>query len=272
VSFLVFLNGATIMTTPTDRSLRVAEQAGFAGIEARAERLLADDAELRAAANALRNGSVWSLNGVRISLHPDGGLDASQLTADLGPRLRICAALRPPYLLAVPPRMAGLSPAQALPGIRAGLTLARDQAAAQGVKIAFEFLGFADCPINTPALASGAVAGLDGVDLVLDSCHWHASGSRPLDELPADRIVMVHLNDAPAKPPREIEDADRVLPLEGVIKLAELVRELKLLGFSGPWSLETFNPAYWQQDPLEIATRGRAALDRLFAQAGAASG
>jgi 2-keto-myo-inositol isomerase len=168
--------------------------------------------------------------------------------------------------------MAGLSPAHALPGIRSGLALARDQAAAHGVKIAFEFLGFADCPINTPALASGAVAGLDRIDLVLDSCHWHASGSRPLDELPTDRLAMVHLNDAPPKPPREIEDADRVLPLEGVIRLPELVKELTRLGYAGPWSLETFNPAYWNEDPFEVAKRGRAALDRLFIQAGVDAG
>jgi sugar phosphate isomerase/epimerase len=271
VSSAVFLNGATVMTTPTDRSLRVARQAGFAGIEARAERLLVDDHEVRVAASVARDGEVWSLNGVRVSLHADGALDQGTLLAELAPRLRICSLLRAPYLLAVPPRLAGLSPARALPGIRNGLALARDLAAPQGVRLAFEFLGFADCPINSPALAAGAVAGLEGVDLVLDSCHWHASGSRPLAELPGDRIVMVHLNDAPPKPPREIEDADRLLPLEGVIRLPELVRELTRLGYGGPWSLETFNPGYWEQDALEIAKRGRTAVDRLFAKAGLAA-
>ncbi|TMD09828.1 MAG: sugar phosphate isomerase/epimerase [Chloroflexi bacterium] len=268
----VFLNGATIMTTATDRSLRVARQAGFAGIEARAERLLGSPDEVRTAAKAVRDGEVWSLNGVRLSLHPDGAIDAPTLRADLGPRLRITRELRASYLLAVPPRIAGLSPQQALAGIEAGLVLARDLAAEQRVKVAFEFLGFADCPINSPALAAEVVAGVEGVDLVLDSCHWHASGSRSLDELPIQRLAMVHLNDAPAKPPRELEDADRVLPLEGVIALPELVRDLTRLGFRGPWSLETFNPAYWEQGPLEIARRGRAALDRLFAQAGLESG
>jgi len=263
----IFLNGATVMTTPTDRSLVVARQAGFAGIEARAERLLGSPDEARTAAKAVRDGEVWSLNGVRLSLHPDGTLDAGTLRADLGPRLRITRELRAPYLLAVPPRIAGLSPEQALAGIRAGLVLARDLAAEQRVKVAFEFLGFADCPINSPALAAQAVAGIDGVDLVLDSCHWHASGSRPLEELPIQRLAMVHLNDAPAKPPREIEDADRLLPLEGVIRLPELVRGLAQHGYAGPFSLETFNPGYWERNPLEVARQGRAALDRLFAEA-----
>lgn len=252
------------MTTPTARSLLVARQAGFAGIEARAERLLVSDDEVRAVAKTVRDGEVWSLNGVRLALLPDGALDAATLTADLGPRLRIIRHVRASYLLAVPPRMPGLPSTKALPGIRAGLRVARDLAAAQGVRVAFEFLGFADCPINSPALAAEAVAGLDDVDLVLDSCHWHASGSRPLDELPSQRIVMVHLNDAPAKPPREIEDADRVLPLEGVIRLPDLVRDLRRHGYAGPWSLETFNPRYWERDPVEIARLGRAAIDRLL--------
>jgi 2-keto-myo-inositol isomerase len=268
----VFLNGATIMTTPTVRSLEVARQAGFAGIEARAERLLVSEDEVRTAAKAVREGEVWSLNGVRLSLQPDGTLDAPTLRADLSPRLRVTRELRAPYLLAVPPRIAGLSPPQALPGIRAGLVLARDLASQQRIKVAFEFLGFADCPINSPAMAAEAVAGIDGVDLVLDSCHWHASGSRPLEELPVQRLAMIHLNDAPAKPPREIEDSDRVLPLEGVIRLPELVRDLTRHGYAGPWSLETFNPGYWERDPLEVASQGRSALDRLFALAGVASG
>ena len=76
MSRALFLNGATVMTTPTPRQLEVARAAGYQGIEARAERLLA-----------------------------------------------------------------------------------------------FEFLGFGDCPINTPALAAETVLGVDGVDLALDSCH-----------------------------------------------------------------------------------------------------
>jgi sugar phosphate isomerase/epimerase len=132
------------------------------------------------------------------------------------------------------------------------------------VRIAFELLGFFDCPIRTPDAAADAVDGVDGVYLVLDSCHWHASGSASLEAYPVERLAMVHLNDAPAKEPARIEDADRVLPGDGVIALPRLVVELRAPGFGGPWSLETFNPAYWEADPLEIARRGRAALERLL--------
>ena len=256
----VYLNGATLMTTPTQRVLEIARDTGYAGIEARAERLLSDSAEVRATAEVARPGDVLTLNGVALTVRADGRMDRQLLEADLGLRLRICGDLGSPYLLAIPPRARGLATGNAIPGTRDALELARDRADAMGIQIAFEFLGFADCPINTPAIAAETVEGIDAIDLVLDSCHWHASGSQPLAGYPVDRIVLVHLNDAPNKPPREIEDADRVLPGEGVIRLADLVRDLGARGYAGPWSLETFNPGYWNEDPADVARRGLMAV------------
>lgn len=252
------------MTTPTPLQLEVARAAGFAGIEARAERLLADPAEVAATTSAVRPGEVWSLNGVRIGLSEDGTLDRETLESDLSARLEICRAIGSAYLLAVPPRLAGLDEAAALPGMREGLQRARDRAEEYEVRVAFEFLGFFDCPIGTVQAAAAAVDGVEAVDLVLDSCHWHASGAGSLDPFQVERVAMVHLNDAPAKPPREIEDADRVLPGEGVIRLGELLAALRARGYQGPWSLETFNAGYWEEDPASVAGRGWTALDRLF--------
>lgn len=259
-----YLNGATIMTTPTPLQLEVARDSGFSGIEARAERLLEDPSEADATSRVVRPGEVWSLNGVRIGLGADGRLERETFQADLGARLEICRAIGAAYLLVVPPRVAGLGQAAALPGIREGLALARDRAVADGVKVAFEFLGFFDCPIGTPQAAAAAVNDLEDVDLVLDSCHWHASGAGSIDGFPVERVAMVHLNDAPAKPPREIEDADRVLPGDGVIALQRLLSALRGRGYTGPWSLETFNPRYWTEDPASVVHRGWAALDGLL--------
>lgn len=260
----IHLNGATIMTTPTDQHFRIARAAGYAGVEVRAERLLAAPRELRAAAAIVEPGEVWSLNGIQFQLLADGTLDRARLAVEIAPRLEICRALGAGYLLAVPPRTSGVDRGTAIVAMRDGLVIARDRAAGIGVRVAFEFLGFGDCPIDTPALAGEVVAEVPDVELVLDSCHWHASGSGSLDALPVERIAMVHLNDAPAKPPREIEDADRLLPGEGIIRLAELVAVLRDRGYHGPWSLETFNPRYWSKDPLRVARDGKAALDRIL--------
>jgi 2-keto-myo-inositol isomerase len=260
----IYLNGATVMTTRTPRSLEIARETGYAGIEARTERLLNDGAEVRATAGIIRPRDALTLNGVALTVQADGRMDRRLIEDDLRPRLRICQDLGAPYLLAIPPRAPGLETRRAIPGTRDALELARERADRMGIRIAFEFLGFGDCPINSPAIATETVDRLDGIDLVLDSCHWHASGAQPLDGYPIDRLALVHLNDAPAKPPREIEDADRVLPGDGVINLKALIKELRAGQYAGPWSLETFNPTYWTQDPEEIARRGRAAIEALL--------
>ncbi|HEX9095653.1 MAG TPA: sugar phosphate isomerase/epimerase [Candidatus Dormibacteraeota bacterium] len=262
----IYLNGATVMTTPTQRSLEIARETGYAGIEARTERLLEDASEVRASAGMARPKEVFTLNGVALTVRADGRMDRRLIEDDLRPRLQICQDLGAPYLLAIPPRAPGLETRRAIPGTRDALELARDRADRLGIRIAFEFLGFGDCPINTPAITTATVDGIDGIELVLDSCHWHASGAQPLDGYPIDRLALVHLNDAPAKPPREIEDADRVFPGEGVIKLEVLMQELRTGTYTGPWSLETFNPGYWPEDPVEIARRGHAAIDALLAR------
>lgn len=259
----IHLNGATIMTTTTDRHVEIARATGFDGVEVRAERLLDEPDELARAARLVEPGEVWSLNGIQVQIDEMGRLDRDRLAAELRPRLEICAVLGAAYLLVVPPRRPGLSSDRALPAMRDGLAIAAEAAAAREVRVAFEFLGFGDCPIDTPALAADVVAGVPGADLVLDSCHWHASGSGPLDVLPIERVAMVHLNDAPAKPPREIEDADRLLPGRGVIRLRELVAGLRNRGYRGPWSLETFSPGYWSLDPEAVARDGRTAVGDL---------
>jgi 2-keto-myo-inositol isomerase len=256
----IYLNGATVMTTPTARSLELARATGYAGIEARTERLLEDAAEVRATAGIVQPGDVLTLNGVALTVQADGRMNRRLIEDDLKPRLQICQALGAPLLLAIPPRAPGLATRRAIPGTRDALEMARDRADRVGIRIAFEFLGFGDCPINSPAIATETVDGIEGIDLVLDSCHWHASGSQPLDGFPVDRLALVHLNDAPAKPPRELEDGDRVLPGEGVINLKALMQQLQAGKYAGPWSLETFNPGYWKQDPEEIARRGYAAI------------
>lgn len=262
----IYLNGATLMTTSTDRLVAIGRETGYAGIEARAERLLKDTSEVRATAHLVRPAEVFTLNGVALTVRADGRMDRRLIEDDLQPRLQICDDLGSPYLLAIPPRAPGLETRRAIPGTRDALELACERADARGIRIAFEFLGFADCPINSPALAAETVDGIEGFDLVLDSCHWHASGSQPLDSYPVKRIALVHLNDAPDKPPRQIEDEDRVLPGEGVIALGTLIDELKARKYAGPWSLETFNPGYWKEDPQAVARRGFAAVTKLCSE------
>ena len=131
----IYLNGATLMTTPTQRLLEIARETGYAGIEARAERLLTDAAEVRATAGMVSPRAVLTLNGVALTVQADGRMARRLIEDDLKPRLQICQELRAPYLLAIPPRAPGLETRRAVPATRDALELARDRADRLGIRI-----------------------------------------------------------------------------------------------------------------------------------------
>lgn len=261
-----FLNGATIMSTPTVEQMRVALEAGFAGIEARAERLLGRGRarERRRAIRGLPGlgGTVLSVNGLGLKVDARGRLDCPRLDRDLDELLDLTLALRSRYLLVVPPRDALASP----DAVREGLARALDAGARRGVALGFEFLGFADAPVNTLRGAVAMVGSLPRLGLVVDTCHTYASGG-DYHDVPITDLLLMHVNDVrlPASP--AIEDRDRVLPGEGRIPLVEAVRALRTRGFGGPWSVETFQEALWDEPAQEVASRAFAALDRLLRRA-----
>jgi len=70
-------------------------------------------------------------------------------------------------------------------------------------------------------------------------------------------MPIMHMNDYPAEPPRDkIGDRDRVMPGDGIAPLAQILRDLRDNGSRAVLSLELFSPAYWEKDPLEVATTG----------------
>lgn len=267
----LFFNASTLMNTPTDEVLKVALAAGFDGIEPRAERLLPDREELRRTAAVTGEGEMWGLNGIMVAVDQGGSLLVDEFTRGLEERLSVCRDLKCPYLLIVPPVKAGLPFEESLRSVREGLVLARDLAARSGVRIAFEFIGVPECPVNTPRLAGEAVEGLPGIELILDGYHWFAGGDRDLSRFPVERLAMVHLNDVPDLPLNELTDAHRLLPGEGVIPLVDLLRELAGRGYKGPFSVETFNRDHWREEPGAITRRAFAAAEKLLAAAFEAS-
>jgi len=262
----LYLNGATIMTTPTPYQLEVALKAGFSGIEARAERLRGREnkGELEATISALKKGGkVLSLNGLGLQPLSDGKLDRKKLERDLPELLDLTAALGAPLLLVVPLRAVGVSFEAALEGMREGLALAHSAAQKYSIRLGFEFLGFADCPVNTSARALEVVETLPEIGFVPDSCHVYASGSSFAD-FPVHKLHLVHLNDCALPAAMTIQDRDRVLPGEGQVPLKRYLQELRSGGFGGPWSLETFNEVLWKEDPEQVAIRGLRALQTLL--------
>jgi sugar phosphate isomerase/epimerase len=93
------------------------------------------------------------------------------------------------------------------------------------------------------------------VGLLLDAWHWHHAGAAAEDILKAGRqaIVHVHVADAPALPPEEIRDNQRLLPGEGVINWKGFFGALRRIGYQDAVSPEIFGRL--KDEPPEKAAR-----------------
>jgi sugar phosphate isomerase/epimerase len=113
-------------------------------------------------------------------------------------------------------------------------------------------------------------AGARNVGLTLDSYHWYAAEDtlETIHQTPAERIAILHVNDAKPLPPRELLDADRVLPGEGVIPLAEWLRAIAGTGFDGFIALEVLGPRLAGLPPEACARLGQETVGAVFAEAG----
>jgi 2-keto-myo-inositol isomerase len=113
------------------------------------------------------------------------------------------------------------------------------------------------------ALMVAADCGHAGASILPDVYHLYKGGSdiAGLKLLTGSAIGVFHFNDYPANPPRaEITDAHRVYPGDGVAQIADLLKILRDIGYTGMLSLEVFNREYWKQDALLVASTG---LDKM---------
>ena len=132
--------------------------------------------------------------------------------------------------------------------------------AEMGVTPQLELWGFSKTLSRLGELAYVATAAEHPDACVLpDFYHIYKGGSRfeGLGMIEASRMHVFHMNDYPSDPPREtIQDANRVFPGDGVCPLPEIIANLIRSGFVGVFSLELFNPEYWQRDALQVAKEG----------------
>ena len=120
-------------------------------------------------------------------------------------------------------------------------------AAPHGVRLAYEFLGFADCTVNTLAQCAAIVEKVarPNVGLVLDTFHFFAGGSTlaSIREVDPGRIFIVHINDVERAPRRKMHDALRLYPGKGILPLQGVLRGLKAIGYTGPVSVRSSGPS-----------------------------
>jgi 2-keto-myo-inositol isomerase len=115
------------------------------------------------------------------------------------------------------------------------------------------------------AWSIAAATGDPRATVVADVFHMIRGGGSVDDllTLKGDQLACFHINDLPAQPdPRTQKDEDRVMVGEGIADLPRVIANLRTIAYGGPLSLELFNRRLWEQDPLEVVTRG---LERIRA-------
>lgn len=129
-----------------------------------------------------------------------------------------------------------------------------------GVVPQLELWGFSPTLSKLSELAYVATGAAHPDACVLpDFYHIYKGGNdfESMSMIEASRMHCFHMNDYPADPPlASISDKDRVFPGDGVCPLPELIRGLIDRGFRGTFSLELFNPEYWERDALAVAKEG----------------
>jgi 2-keto-myo-inositol isomerase len=259
-------------SAPTD--VRVAAAAGYQHIELRDGKLerhmaaggsLADLRE-RIAEAGLRVLSVNTLDDS--TLHEGERLEA--LVERCHTLAAWAAALDCPQVIIGPSYLSdGRRDVEAIRG-RTVEALARHAAAAaeHGVRIAFEYHGYAGCSINNLADARAVLDMLGDarVGLVIDAFHFYVGNSSfdELERFDGARIFIAHLADVDHADRATLRKPNRVLPGDGVLPVRDLIGCLRRAGYRGPYSLELFNEALWALDPMIVAKRGLRSMRRLF--------
>jgi len=105
--------------------------------------------------------------------------------------------------------------------------------------------------------------------VLLDAYHCHTAGHAMdvAETITANRISLVHINDAaPGIPYDELPDSPRMLPGEtGVIDVKGMLRRLFHMGYEGPVLVEPFYEKFKAiADPGEKAAIAKAAMDSVW--------
>lgn len=269
-SFQYSLNSSTLKPTPILEKIRVAAAAGYSGIElwhADIDLHLEQGGSIAEIRQAIDDSGLQVPTTVMLKgwCEPDGPADVEGM-AECRRRMEHAVILGARHAVAGPPHS----------GVNFDLAAQRyarllDIGIELGVRPAMEYLGFAqEVHSIADALRIMEGSGHPEATIVLDPFHDFRGGGGHDDiaRLRPEQIAVCHFDDAPANPPAsEQRDPDRVMPGEGVIDLPKFVRLLNQIGYTGFISLELFREDLWQQDPLEVAKQGLAAMQAICEQA-----
>lgn len=265
------LNAITLGERPYPVAIEAAAKAGFAAVELwlpHAERYIAEGRTPAEARTVLRDNGLEAAGACFVAGLLTSTGEAKRKAFDTAKaRFELCQELGAKTITCV-----GDGPAApTMDDYHTAAEQAReigDLAASFGLSVALEFI--AGLPfIASLATAAKVVGDADHphLGILLDCFHFWAGRSKMDDfaRLRGAPIAFVHINDARDLPREILRDADRLLPGQGCLPLAQIVQRIQHSGYDGYYSLELFSPELAAAEPFEAAARCRQACERLAA-------
>lgn len=268
----IALNGATTMHADLMTDIKAASAAGFDLLEIWSAKLYEylktnTPADLKTAL-AEHNLEPYSINSIEhVTFRTPE--DYAEVKAECETLSKIAGAIGCPYIVVVP----GLMPEngtkeQVIEESVHVLNELADIAEPHGVSLAFEFLGQADCSVQTLDLCNEIVekVGRHSIGNVIDTFHFYAGNStfEAIDSMRPEKLFIFHINDAEDLPKEQLTDAHRLYPGAGILPIAQIKEHFDKIGYDRMVSIEIFRPEYWNQDPFEVARKAKAATEKVF--------
>lgn len=265
----IALNGATTMYADLSTDILAASAAGYDLIEiwsAKLYRYLENNSTTDLKAE-LTNANIdaYSINSIEHITFRDEA-DYARIKAGCETLSGVASDIGCPYIVVVPGKLKAAATKEIIidESVRV-LTELSDIAAKYKVSLAFEFLGQADCSVQTLDLCNEIVKIVDreNVGNVIDSFHFYAGNStfEAIDGMDPRKLFIFHINDAEDLPKKQLTDAKRLYPGTGILPLAKMKEHFDKIGYDRMVSIEIFRPEYWEQDPFQVARKAKTATE-----------
>lgn len=267
------LNISTIRPAPLEEKIAAASKAGYDGIELWSDELAKHEQggkSLDDVAKRLKDLGleVPNLIGIWNSMPQDEAAKA-KLIEDAKRRLAICAKVGARHIAAIP---APDRPDMDVLWAAARYAELVDLGQPFGVGVALEYGSYLK-GIHTLGQSAAVVAeaGRPEGSIVADTFHSYngRSAFEGAKFLAGSIYAVWHINDVPKEPgPGQLKDADRIYPGDGILPLAQLLKDLWANGFRGPLSLEMFNREEWKKPAEAVAKTGIEKMRAVIAASG----
>jgi len=268
----IALNGATTMHADLATDIKAASAAGYDLLEiwsAKLYKFLESNSPTDLKSLLEEHGlEPYSINSIEhITFRsPD---DYSMIKAECETLSKVAGEIGCPYVVVVPGKLPeGASKDQIVEESVRVLNELADISEPHNVSLAFEFLGQADCSVQTLDLCNEIVDAVNrpSIGNVIDTFHFYAGNSsfEAIDSMRREKLFVFHINDAEDLPKEQLTDAQRLYPGTGILPIREIKEHFDRIGYDRMVSVEIFRPEYWEQDPFEVALKAKAATEKVL--------